>query len=80
MSETGPTLCEHCDNVHPESRKRLPTQWLCVKFPRLEGMGFVAPYTWVEKEPFMRCSGINGGFCPMYTALRNGQRELKMGD
>ncbi len=64
------TYCETCDNVAADSRKRLPHQWLCLKFPRLEGHGFVAPNKWAEMEPFMRCVGINGGFCPCFTPRR----------
>lgn len=67
------TLCEDCDNVVPETRKRLPTQWLCIKFRRLEGMGFVAPKTWTEQEPYMRCSGINGGQCPYFEKRREAE-------
>ena len=73
-----PTLCEECDNVHPETRKRSPTQWLCIKFPRLQGQGFVAPNVWTDQEPFMRAMGINGGACPMFKPARNGQRELNI--
>lgn len=64
-----PTFCEHCDNVVSESRKRLPSQWLCSKFPRLEGMGFVAPAVWAEMEPFGRCVNINLGACPLWAPL-----------
>lgn len=70
-----PTYCEQCDNVHPETRKRSPSQWLCVKFPRLEGSGFVAPNKWTEMEPYMRCAFINGGACPVWAPIRNGQQD-----
>lgn len=69
------TFCEDCDNVHADSRKRLPTQWTCIKFPRLEGMGFVAPKVWAEMEPYMRCNSINGGACPCFERRRDGQRD-----
>ena len=69
------TFCEDCDHVVVESRKRLPPQWLCSKFPRMEGMGYVAPNKWAEMEPFMRCVNINGGECPMFERRRNGQRD-----
>ena len=69
-----PTFCIECDNVVEESRKRLPTQWLCRMQPRLEGQGFVAPHVWVEMEPFMRCSGCNGGACPMFIERRVTER------
>lgn len=70
------TLCETCDHVHPESRKRSPTAWLCMKFPRLEGMGFVAPKAWAEQEPYMRCAGINGGACCLWKPTRTTQKEM----
>lgn len=72
---TEPTFCETCQHVHFETRKRSPAGWLCTKFPRLEGMGFVAPKVWAEAEPFMKCSGINGGACPMWAPRRMGQKD-----
>jgi hypothetical protein len=71
-----PTFCEDCDNVHAETRKQGPSRWVCVKFPRLEGLSPVAPKAWLDKEPYMRCVGINGGFCPMFSKRRDGQKEL----
>ena len=64
-----PTWCEDCDNVHPASRKREPYYWLCMKFPRLEGHGFVSRKYWTDQEPYMRCNGINGGACATFTAI-----------
>lgn len=72
---TSPTLCETCDHVHAETRKRSPAQWLCSRFPRLEGMGFVAPKVWAEQEPYMRCVGINGGACCLWSPRRDGQKD-----
>lgn len=72
------TSCESCDNVHAETRKQHPGRWVCVKFPRLEGMNAIAPREWVNAEPYMRCTGINGGHCPVWTPRRDGQRTLKM--
>lgn len=65
------TYCQDCDNVVEASRKLNPTRWLCIKFPRMEGMGFVAPTIWADQEPYMRCSGINGGKCPVFEQRRN---------
>jgi hypothetical protein len=65
------TYCEDCDNVEPTSRKRSPASWVCLKFPRVEGGGFVAPRVWAETDPFMRCTGINGGLCPMWTERKD---------
>jgi hypothetical protein len=69
------TFCEDCDNVHSESRRKLPAQWLCTQFPRLEGQGFIAPKVWAEMEPYMRCVNINGGACPLFRRLREGQKD-----
>lgn len=69
------TFCDQCDNVLAESRKRAPYQWLCTKFPRLEGQGFIAPNLWADLEPYMKCVNINGGACPLWAPLRNGQRD-----
>lgn len=68
---TKATYCEDCDHV--VDRKRAVSQWCCVKFPRLEGMGFVGPRVWAETEPHMKCAGINGGACPMYVPRRGEQ-------
>jgi hypothetical protein len=70
-----PTACEDCDNVHESTRKQSPARWLCIRFPRLEHMNAVAPRQWVRDEPYMRCVGINGGYCSLFTPKRNGQRD-----
>jgi hypothetical protein len=70
-----PTTCELCDNVHAETRKQHPGKWLCIKFKRVAGGTFIAPNTWVEREPYMRCNGINGGLCPMYVPRREGKQD-----
>lgn len=64
------TYCEECDHVEANSRKRSPSSWVCLKFPRVEGGGFVAPTVWADQEPFMRCVHINGGYCPMWAKRR----------
>lgn len=69
-----PTYCTACEHVHPESKKRLPIYWLCMRFPRLEGMGFVAPKIWVEMEPFNRCVNVNLGACPCYEPRREKEK------
>lgn len=67
------TFCEDCDNVESSSRKRSPSSWLCLKFIRLEGGGFIAPKVWANFEPFMKCTGINGGLCPMWSKRREAE-------
>lgn len=73
-----PTPCETCDFVHHDTRKKSPHYWLCVKFPRLENMNAIAPNTWVNHDPYNRCVNINLGYCPLWTARRDGQRELNI--
>lgn len=71
-----PTWCADCDHVL--DRKRHPAHWICIKFPRLEGGGFVAPKVWVDQEPYMRCVGINGGACPMFQPIPTGAYHQTM--
>ena len=70
-----PTSCETCDNVHMESRKQPFWKWMCVKFPRLEGMNPVAPTQAVVHEPYNRCANINMGFCLLWQKRRDGQAD-----
>lgn len=69
------TPCQDCDNVHSDTRKLAPRQWVCIRFPRLPGLNSVAPTVWTDREPFMRCVGINGGFCPLFVKRRDGQKD-----
>ena len=64
------TACEDCDNVHGDTRKQSPSRWVCMKFPRTKRFSPVAPRAWVGSDPFMRCVGINGGLCPLFTPRR----------
>lgn len=61
------TLCEDCDNLEAQSAKSHPRTWICRKFPRLDGKSFLSETYWGRNEPFMRCEGINGGACPLFT-------------
>ena len=70
------TCCESCDFVHLDTRNKHPGQWMCVKFPRLEGTSAVAPTVWSGREPYNRCVNINLGYCPLYERRRDGQKEL----
>lgn len=65
-TQTGPTICEDCEHMHPESRKRASYWAMCMKFPRLEGQGFVSKDKWDSDPPFMSCRNINGGACPLF--------------
>ena len=59
-----PTLCVNCD--HATGRGKHPSHWMCLKFPRLEGFGFVTDDKWDSFPPYMYCNGINGGACPLF--------------
>lgn len=73
------TSCETCDNVDPDSRKnRRWEYWTCLRHPRMPGSNFVAPESSVVQDPHMRCIGINGGRCPLWTPIRNGQQDMKL--
>lgn len=61
-----PTFCRDCDHVEASSRKRHPTQWVCLRHKRLEGQGFVDPELWIESDPFLRCKDVNGGLCELF--------------
>ncbi len=62
------TWCEDCDNLHSD-RKGHPAYWMCRKFPRLAGFGFVTHETWDDMKPYMLCHQINGGACPLFTPM-----------
>lgn len=65
-----PTYCEDCDHVQNPNE-----HWykqMCIKFPRIEGVGFVTK-TYRETDPYMKCKDINGGACPCFTPKRNGE-------
>lgn len=64
------TPCETCDFVHMDTRKGSPAYWLCVRFPRLEGMNAVAPTVWAGRDPYNRCVAINLGHCPLWAERR----------
>jgi hypothetical protein len=36
----------------------------------LEGQGFVDPDLWIEMEPFLKCSVVNGGLCLLFEPRR----------
>lgn len=70
------TYCSQCDNLCQSTAKRHPAQWQCIKFPRINGFGFMSQ-DWIE-EPYMRCQGINGGHCPLFTPIREVETTLDM--
>lgn len=74
------TICSECDHVTSDTRKKSPPQWTCIKHKRMPGGSFVDPDTWVEHEPYLRCVNLNAGACPLWTARRDGQKEMKLED
>ena len=69
------TICEDCEHMHPESRKRSSYWAMCMKFPRLEGQGFVSKANWDSDPPFMHCRNINGGACPIFEPISTARTE-----
>lgn len=43
---------------------------MCVKFPRVMRADLVFNGITDKDEPFMRCTGINGGACPCFEPRR----------
>lgn len=70
-----PTPCETCDWLHPDTKKQNPSKWLCMRCKRMPGLSAVAPNVWAEREPYMRCIGINGGACVMWEARREAKKD-----
>jgi hypothetical protein len=70
MSEI--THCDECENLL--NGKDYIRRWVCGKFPRLDGVGYVSS-TYAHDPPFMLCAGINGGKCPMYQPKRTTEKE-----
>jgi len=76
ISDHWITTCETCGNVTAATRKLRPSQWTCIKFPRVDGGSFVAPTEWSKHEPYNRCVNINLGHCPVWERCRDGQLEM----
>lgn len=65
------TTCETCDNRHAISDKRPWWRWICAHHPRLPWHDEIdEDGNWTGFDPFMLCSGINGGMCPDFTPKR----------
>ena len=73
MSEI--TYCNSCDNVALNSRKSPPWRWQCVKFPRIEGFGFVTDEEWTNYPPYAYCRDLNYGACPLWKPRREAPDE-----
>ena len=69
------TLCEECEHSHEENKKRPVYRWMCMRFPRMELDNFVSTDVRIS-DPYMYCSGINGGKCPMFQKVKGKQKEL----
>jgi hypothetical protein len=73
-----PTPCETCDHVVTATRSKAPHHWMCVRFPRVEGLDPVAPTQRVVMEPYNRCLSINLGHCPCWAPRREGQTAMRL--
>jgi len=64
------TLCSDCVHVRLEYKSAAPWHWYCARHPRLAGWGFVTDRM-LNLPPYLRCSDVNGGACPLYEAGPN---------
>lgn len=72
-----PRYCEDCDYKSEPFKDAPPKSWLCTKFRRREGFGFVSRTFWDDKAPFKFCREINtDGSCPLWTPARDEQMEI----
>lgn len=77
FDEEDITYCDDCDHLHPATRNLHPDRWMCMQARKVESYHSpVSRNAWVDKEPYMRCRGINGGHCKMFEARRDGQKEF----
>lgn len=73
-----PTYCSTCDNCLRVNPKDPPYRWLCQKFPRLDGFGWVTKDTWDDMPPYAYAKDINHGLCPLWVLKAPGQ--MRMGE
>lgn len=72
------TICEECEHSHPENKHRQPYSHMCMKFPRMEGFGFVTRTRWDKFDPWMYCVGINGGACPLFEERKGNDKRTSV--
>ena len=65
------TVCENCK--HCDSSAKHSAYWLCMKHKRADGFGFVTTDKWDDKEPYLYCRHVNGGYCPLFEEAKNEQ-------
>ena len=66
MQRSELTFCVNCAHKFQVNKSDPPWRWLCMKHPRMEGMGFVTPYSWDNADPYLLCRDVNGGACVLY--------------
>lgn len=69
------TSCADCDHVEPQSRKGYSSGWLCMRQKNLIPNAITN-----ELIPFMRCAGINGGDCSLFSPRRTNQINIPLGE
>jgi len=63
LTQFTKTFCENCEWLG--NPKDYPNRWYCKKYPKVDGVGHLSE-TYRAENPFMLCSGINGGICPSF--------------
>ncbi len=66
-NNNGETFCDQCDFLGNPSDN--PYRWYCLKQPKIDGVGHLSK-TYRAKDPYMLCSGINGGACSLFQPKR----------
>ena len=66
MSEIPDAVwCEDCEHQHPD-RGGHPRYWMCLKHKRTQSFGFVTRTKWDKFAPYLYCSDVNDGLCPLF--------------
>ena len=75
-----PKFCIECEHWHPDNASAPSFGHMCMKFPIVQGNGFVTRDKWDKDKPYRRCTDINQqGNCPLWEPKKNGQMELNDG-
>ncbi len=66
------TVCTSCMNCIMDGANH-PRYYMCAKHKRMgEGFGFVTDTVWDRRAPMLYCVDCNGGACPLFEPLKEG--------
>lgn len=78
MQPESLTYCADCAHLYQVNPRDAPYRWLCQKFKRMDGFGFVTKDKWDDMPPYAYCKDINHGACPLWQKAAPGQTNLPM--